>query len=355
MASTWVSASSLYAKFMTVMRKVQYPPLHYNMQLELIPQCIGELTHSDFAATMKEYMVEKQQGYPGYQQIRCSYGDFFSFTNDAQVVLAATLAEWLLTQSVLPDTYFLIQRTIVACSMVRNSDGSIVLNIQNNKESTPLVLRFSAEQHDLLEQTLLRLTLSAKRDNSAYTNDHMNFNHTCSTNMDITDYQTGNSNTKNISTKQSKILKLFRNQQDDKLCQELVNVRYFLLYYFHEETNNTKKFVLYNQIHSRPEQLIECFVSAHNQQLLPQFQPTNYPRLKVQEIPSHIRETRKFKTPVGTIRMYTRYGYGVVQLRESYASKYDVFPFSAVVLPDGHLMLLNSPEHHQYIIAALKV
>lgn len=334
MASTWIETHKFYNKLLSICRSYKLPTLSKEAQTDLFPKLVQTIGHSDFMDQMVQYIEElsyQEDDRDIYDDIRVRMGEWYAASSSCQPFLAEYLANWIQNQPVLPDTFFIQKKIIESIRFTRHSDGSIDIEIQNEGDKWSIKRTYSVKQRFLVYRFLESCTRAFDQVSANITRDLGK------------EYE---------FEPRDKFTKMFK-EEDHALESELVGRSYYLLKYFVGMDGERKRFYTHRTISGNPDLLREDFLDSYAKGFVKQFVPQHYPRQVVQPVSSSCYDTLKKRHPDGTIRVHICDNIGVIESRPKGVKSSKTFPFCAVILENGELLMRNNFDEEPLLIRLL--
>ena len=334
MASTWIETDTFYRKLLSICRKIKLPTLPQKDQIYLFPKLVRTIGHSDFMDQMAEYIEElslPEDDRAPRGNIRVRMGEWYSAAASCQPFLAEYLADWTQTQPVLPDTYFIQRKVIESIQFVQHSDGSVEINIHNEGDQWPITRKYSVKQRFLVYRFLESCTKVFDQTSANITQDlgkDYDFEPT------------------------DKLTSLFK-AKDTSLEDLLIGRTYYVLKYFVGMKGDRKQFYTHRTISGNADALTQDFIDGYTKGFVKQFAPQDYPRKTVQPVKPSTYDVIRKRHGAGTIRVHICGNIGVVESRPKGAKTNDTFPFCAVILENGQLLMRSNFNEEELLISML--
>ena len=334
MASTWIETNTFYNKLLSICWKFKLPVLSKNDQLDLFPKLVRTIGHSDFMDQMTQYIEElslPEEDRDGYDDIRVRMGEWYSAPSSCQPFLAEYLADWTQRQSILPDTFFVQRKIIESIQFIRNSDGSVEVEIHNQGDKWPINRTFSVKQRFLVYRFL----------------------ESCTKVFDQTSANIASDCGKDYDFEQTDKLTTMFKEKNESLEDLLVGRSYYVLKYFVGMDGDRKKFYTHRTISGDVDALKQDFMDSYTKGFVKQFAPQMYPRKVVKPVSTTGYGLVRKRHSDGTIRIHICGNIGIIESRQKGAKTSDTVPFCAVILENGELLMRSNFTEESLFVSLL--
>ena len=331
MAKTWITTAKFYREISRVSHSLKMPNLTSEKQQILYPKIIGSIAHSDFKSNMDEYIGELQ--FPEEERdlkddIRVSHGDWFGRAATIRLFMSQYLAEWITVQPIFPDTYFIQKKTISSVEWTRNQDGSVEMVLHNEGDQWPIRRSYSVKQRFLIYRFLESVTDSFEQVDA-----NLHADAGKSRTYEAVDLLTAP----------------FKNGEDATLNTLLQDRSYYILKYCIGVEDTKRQFYTHRLLSGDVSALKEDFFRSVEQGYVPKFNPDAIMRTRVPPVKASSYTRKQKRLPEGTLNIHIWDTVGVVEIRPKGAGSNETFPFCAIILPDGQLLMRNQFDSQELI------